>query len=355
MNKILLITMLCLSMTACGGPSAGPETSEAAIASTPEIFAASTAEISEAESLIDTSNDTEKNHSAEVGLDDSPENHLEESAEASLEESTELTLQSTDQVKTSYSAGAVKSVTNSTSAEYTTVAESTASTESCPAVESTNAVETAPSTASPSHAECITVGGTTIAVITCPIQPSSGTEPSTESTQESTTESVPDSTSELPTDSVTDSPTDQAPGQAPEIPTESSPETTTPPSSSSQNSVSELEKEAFDMINEIRLENGLKALELDPELYECTNIRAEEASRYWSHTRPDGSSWYTVNPSIFHGENLAYGYKTASSVVDGWMNSTGHRENILNSRYTRGSLSLYKSDSNWYWCFGFGY
>lgn len=61
MNKILLITMLCLSMTACGGPSAGPETSEAAIASTPEIFAASTAEISEAESLIDTSNDTEKN------------------------------------------------------------------------------------------------------------------------------------------------------------------------------------------------------------------------------------------------------------------------------------------------------
>lgn len=351
MKKILLIAVLCLTLTACGGPLAGPETSEAGITSTAEISAASTAEISEAESLIDTSDDTEENHSAEVGLDDSPENHLEESAEASLEESTELTLESTDQVKTSSSAGAVKSVKTSTTAEHTAAAESTEATESCPAVESADAIETAPSASSPYHTECITVGGTTIAVITCPIQPSTGTEPSPESVTESTTESAADSAPELPTDS----PTAPAPDQTPEIPTESVPETATPPSSSSQSSASELEKEAFDMINAIRLENGLKALEWDSELYECTNIRAEEASRYWSHTRPDGSSWYTVNPDIFHGENLAQGYRTASAVVEGWMNSTGHRENILNSRYTRGSLSLYKGDSGWYWCFGFGY
>ena len=82
---------------------------------------------------------------------------------------------------------------------------------------------------------------------------------------------------------------------------------------------STLEEEVFNLINDIRIQEGLNALEWDLELFEVAQIRAEEASVYWSHTRPNGSEWYTVSKSV-HGENLARKYLTPTETVEAWMN-----------------------------------
>ena len=66
--------------------------------------------------------------------------------------------------------------------------------------------------------------------------------------------------------------------------------------------------ECFSLINSIRIENNLEPLTWVEELEDETYLRASEASIKWSHTRPSGQAWYTVNPSLMDGENLATGY-----------------------------------------------
>lgn len=72
---------------------------------------------------------------------------------------------------------------------------------------------------------------------------------------------------------------------------EVSPETSDPISEPITSSIncSEKELETFRLINNARLENGLRALTWDAELYDTAMIRASEASCVWSHTRPDGT------------------------------------------------------------------
>lgn len=76
---------------------------------------------------------------------------------------------------------------------------------------------------------------------------------------------------------------------------------------------------AFLLLNEIRRENGLNVLTWNDDLGPAALIRAQEATILWSHTRPDGTDWYTVNPDLVYGENLANGYTTAENVVNAWM------------------------------------
>ena len=76
----------------------------------------------------------------------------------------------------------------------------------------------------------------------------------------------------------------------------------------------------------------------------------------FSHTRPNGSSWYTVNSKIMGGENLAYGYYDANSAVNAWMDSPTHRENILWPEFTKVAISVYAADDGtYYWAQEFGY
>ena len=89
-------------------------------------------------------------------------------------------------------------------------------------------------------------------------------------------------------------------------------------------------------VNKERADNGLPALIMDEELLECAMQRAAEASIYFSHTRPDGSSCFSVLPqkhTIGCGENIAIGQPSADGVMYEWMNSEGHRENILTEDY----------------------
>ena len=109
--------------------------------------------------------------------------------------------------------------------------------------------------------------------------------------------------------------------------------------------------ELFILINNERAANGLAPLSWSGSLADCAAVRASEASTCFSHTRPDGSDWYTVNPSVMYGENLATGQDNAQWVFNDWMASPEHRANILNPGYvTYGSSRVGNT-----WAQEFGY
>lgn len=113
---------------------------------------------------------------------------------------------------------------------------------------------------------------------------------------------------------------------------------------------------AFNLVNSQRAASGLPALVWDSNLESPAAVRAEECSVAFSHTRPNGRPWYTVNSKVMGGENLAYGYYDASSAVDAWMSSPTHRENILWPEFTKVAISIYAADDGtYYWAQEFGY
>lgn len=111
----------------------------------------------------------------------------------------------------------------------------------------------------------------------------------------------------------------------------------------------------FDLMNAQRAQAGLGALFWDSDLENAAAIRAFECSESFSHTRPDGSDWYTVNAQIMHGENLAYGYNSADSVMTAWLNSPTHKENIMYPSFTKCAIAIYKSGSTYYFAQEFRY
>lgn len=116
----------------------------------------------------------------------------------------------------------------------------------------------------------------------------------------------------------------------------------------------DIEYQAYLAINKTRKKNNLKELKWDENLYTSVKIRSKEISKSFSHTRPNGSSCFTISKQL-HGENIAKGYTSVNRVIDGWMNSPGHRENILRKEFKRTAIGYYKDSSGTYWCQGFGY
>ena len=113
---------------------------------------------------------------------------------------------------------------------------------------------------------------------------------------------------------------------------------------------------AFNLVNSQRTAKGLSALVWDNNLESTSAVRAKEISQSFSHTRPNGSPWYTVNSKIMGGENLAYGYYDANSALNAWMDSPTHRENILWPEFTKIAISVYAADDGtYYWAQEFGY
>jgi uncharacterized protein YkwD len=93
-------------------------------------------------------------------------------------------------------------------------------------------------------------------------------------------------------------------------------------------------------MNEQRAQFGLRPLREDPRLDAAAadRMRDMEELSYWSHEAPDGRSpflWLALRhyPFRFAGENLARGFETTELLVGGWMESKGHRENILSHDY----------------------
>ena len=113
-------------------------------------------------------------------------------------------------------------------------------------------------------------------------------------------------------------------------------------------------QELLTLINTERINNNLNELQYDVTLEACADVRAQEASQFWSHTRPDGSKWNTVAQGYYRGENLARGYNSAKEVFDAWMASESHRNNILHSQYTAIGISIFKTERGYVIAAGFG-
>lgn len=114
------------------------------------------------------------------------------------------------------------------------------------------------------------------------------------------------------------------------------------------------EAEVIAKVNQIRVANGLNSLRYDASLEGAADVRANESTVRFSHTRPDGSDWYTVNPDLMYGENLADGYNTADAVVNAWMASPAHKANILKPDFTTVAVSTTVKDGKTYWAQEFG-
>jgi len=98
--------------------------------------------------------------------------------------------------------------------------------------------------------------------------------------------------------------------------------------------------EVLELVNQERSKQGLKALTLSPELTDVATIKAKDMrdNNYFDHTSPNYGSPFEMMKHFgiqyrSAGENIAAGQKTAQEVMNSWMNSSGHRANILNSDY----------------------
>ena len=112
---------------------------------------------------------------------------------------------------------------------------------------------------------------------------------------------------------------------------------------------------AFNSINQRRASAGCPALRWDDELAACAMVRSTELPAAFSHTRPNGSDWYTVCPDLMFGENLAQGYNSPEEAVNAWMNSPEHKNNILTPGFSSGGIGVYEQGGKWYWTQEFGY
>ena len=133
---------------------------------------------------------------------------------------------------------------------------------------------------------------------------------------------------------------------------EQTPSTPETPEQDNTGTMSQLELEACELVNQMRQQNGLAPLTIDADLSVKARIKSEDmkVNNYFSHTSPTYGSPFTMmqNLGISYrsaGENIAKGYTTAESVVNAWMNSQGHRENILSSSYT--SMGIGYVDGYW--------
>lgn len=112
--------------------------------------------------------------------------------------------------------------------------------------------------------------------------------------------------------------------------------------------------QVLELVNKERKKVGKAALVMDKAMLEAAMQRAAECSLYYSHTRPNGLAPYSlIDRYTSAGENIAAGFGAAADVMDGWMNSPGHRANILdehNYEYKTIGIGVFKVDGTYYWC-----
>ena len=118
-------------------------------------------------------------------------------------------------------------------------------------------------------------------------------------------------------------------------------------------------EQVLTIVNERRAEQGLAPLTMNYTVVSAAKVRAAELTQSFSHTRPNGTSCFTVLDEVgvdywTAGENIALGYSSPEGVMNAWMNSEGHRANIMNPNYTQIGIACYydsNSGYNWVQCF----
>jgi uncharacterized YkwD family protein len=145
-------------------------------------------------------------------------------------------------------------------------------------------------------------------------------------------------------------PVQSSPQPAPQSQAEtvqSTPEQTT-------STLSAYEQKVVDLTNQERAKNGLAALKVDTTLSKMAREKSRDMSvnNYFSHTSPTYGSPFDMMKQYgityrAAGENIAMGQRTPDEVVQAWMNSEGHRKNILNSNFTHIGVGHVASGNYW--------
>lgn len=178
--------------------------------------------------------------------------------------------------------------------------------------------------------------------------------------EEGPTQKPTEAPTAAPTEKPTQKPT-EAPTAAPtEKPTQKPTEAPTELPTNSCNSIYDANTEkdcytlsykVFEIVNQERIKAGVKPLKFNNDMYKAAMVRAKECDESFSHDRPNGTSCFTALKEagvkyLSAGENIAMGYRTPADVMKGWMDSEGHRNNILNPNFTDFACGVYKSG---YW------
>ncbi len=111
------------------------------------------------------------------------------------------------------------------------------------------------------------------------------------------------------------------------------------PDENGSSSSEEWARQVAELVNQERAKAGLSELAIISGVSSAAQVRAQELTKSFSHTRPDGRGFETAlkEAGVSYrsaGENIAYGQTSPQQVMESWMNSAGHRANILNPNYT---------------------
>ena len=139
----------------------------------------------------------------------------------------------------------------------------------------------------------------------------------------------------------------------PDTPDNNQPENPRVPDTDTENA--SFVRQVVNLVNQERAKAGLSPVTADTSIQAAAQVRAKEIEKSFSHTRPDGSSFSTAltQQGVTYrgsGENIAWGQKTPEQVMNGWMNSDGHRANILNKNFTKIGVGYHQNASGTnYW------
>ena len=147
---------------------------------------------------------------------------------------------------------------------------------------------------------------------------------------------------------------EQKPEEKPEQKPEEKPEQDA--GDSSDTNVHPYIQQVVNLVNAERAKEGLAPLTINTKVQAAAQVRAKECEQSFSHTRPNGTSFATAlkeqNVSYRSaGENIAWGQRSPQEVVNAWMNSSGHRANIMNANFTTIGVGYYQNTKGTnYWC-----
>ncbi len=180
-------------------------------------------------------------------------------------------------------------------------------------------------------------------------------------TPDNTPDETPDEQPDEQPDETPDEAPEETPDNTPQLPEGSRPEET-PDNGTEQNpednnngtSQGDFASQVVALVNAERTKQGLSALTIDTKVQQAALVRAKESAQSFSHTRPNGSSFSTAltEAGVSYrtaGENIAYGQSTPQQVMNAWMNSSGHRANILNANYTTIGVGYTVINGTAYW------
>ena len=188
---------------------------------------------------------------------------------------------------------------------------------------------------------------------------------STPSTPSTTPQQKPESTPSTPSTTPQQKPesTPSTPSTTPQQKPESTPSTTpqqkpeSTPEQKPSTDFSSYQQQVLDLVNAERTKRGISALTLDSNLSSVATKKSQDMvnKNYFDHTSPTYGSPFDMMKQFgisyrTAGENIAKGQKTPQEVVTAWMNSEGHRKNILNPNFTNLGVGIAKdSKGTTYW------